>query len=57
MKWYQSRLFNYVIFGTTYLIMKEIAGFEFAVLVALGTIVGEQTVVYFKQQNKDKMNK
>lgn len=52
MKWYQSRLFNYVIFGIIYIIIKDIAGFEFAVLVALGTIVGEQTVIFYENQNK-----
>lgn len=40
-KWYKSRTTQYVIYITLYMIISRIVNFEFAVICALGTIIGE----------------
>lgn len=40
-KWYESRVMQYVIYGTLYLVINELLGFEFTVIIGIGTIIGE----------------
>lgn len=40
-KWYKSRIIQYVIYGTLYLVISKLVSFEFSVICALGTIIGE----------------
>ena len=45
-KWYKSRVVQYIIYGTLYLIISKLVSFEFAVICALGTIIGE---IHYKE--------
>ena len=45
-KWYKSRVVQYVIYGTLYLTITKLVSFEFAVICALGAIIGE---MHYKQ--------
>lgn len=38
---YNTRVGQYVTFGLIYMIIWKLGGFEFAVVIALGTILGE----------------
>lgn len=56
-KWYKSRTTQYVIYITLYMIISRIVNFEFAVICALGTIIGEMNYneqFYFLQRDADK---
>lgn len=53
MKWYHSRAFNYVLFGMIYLILNKMVGFESAVLIGIGTIIGEQTFVNYEKRKME----
>ncbi|MCK9417256.1 hypothetical protein M0Q97_11470 [Candidatus Dojkabacteria bacterium] len=48
MKWYKTRIIQYVIFGLIYWIFFRLFGFELAVIIALGQIVGE---MHYKEEN------
>jgi hypothetical protein len=46
MKWYKTRVIQYVVFGLIYYAFWKIGSFEFAVIMALGQIMGE---MHFKE--------
>ena len=48
-KFYNSRIGQYVIYGITYLVWWKLAGFEFAVIICLTTILGE---MHFQNMNR-----
>jgi hypothetical protein len=39
--WYRSRVIQYTIYAIMYLIISKLVDFEFAVICALGSIIGE----------------
>ena len=40
-KWYKARVIQYAIYGSLYLAISKLVSFEFAVICALGAIIGE----------------
>ena len=47
----KTRLGQYVIYGTLYLVISKIAGFEFTVIIVLTTILGE---IHYQYDNPKK---
>ena len=48
-----SRVVYYVGFGVWYLLLSHIIGFEWTVMLCMGTIIGEQSYLAKLNRNKD----
>jgi len=49
---FKSRIFLYVFFSFFYYFWWKVAGFEVSMMIAIGTIIGEQTYIGLEKNKK-----
>ena len=54
MKWYKERVFNYLIHSLLYYVFYKVSGFELAVIIALGQIIGEMHYQEYLKNDDEK---